>query len=506
MKNKGVVYLIGAGPGDPGLLTIKGREALESADVIVYDYLVNPELLKFAKEGAAIHYAGKKSGKRESTQKEINSLLVKTASKGKSVARLKGGDPFIFGRGGEEAEALFKAGIAFEVIPGVTSASAVPAYAGIPLTHRDHTSSFAVVTGHENPGKEETSIPWKSLAGIGTVVFLMGVSNLAGNMKRLIKAGKRKDTPAAIISWGTYPSQATVTGTVGNIAKLVEKSQEIGAPAILVTGGVVSLREIASWYETKPLFKKNIVVTRPREQAGAFSSLLQAQGARVIEYPTIEIAPPKSYKVLDKAIKNLRDYDWVVFTSVNGVVKFLERLGTKGKDLRELYGIKIAAIGEKTEEVLEHFGIRVDQVPKDYRAEGLIETFSSMDLRGKKFLIPRAKDARTILPDYLRRTGAFVDVAPSYVSVAPQGKDTSKLKRALKKGEVDVITFTSSSTVKNFFEQVGKAPKDIVIACIGPITAGTVREYGYDTEIMPDTYTVQALTEAISEYFSSPKI
>ena len=502
MRKRGIVYLIGAGPGDPGLLTLRGKEVLERADVIVYDYLVNPALLKHAKNSAEILSVGKKAGKKEATQKEINALLVKKAREGSTVARLKGGDPFVFGRGGEEVQALNKENIAFEIVPGVTSAVSVPAYAGIPLTHRDHTSSFAVVTGHENPGKEGTSIPWKALADIGTVVFLMGVRNLSRNMKRLIKAGKNKNTPAAIIAWGTYPAQVTVTGTVGDIAKRVKHRKDVGAPAILVVGGVVTLKEIADWYETKPLFSKRILVTRPKDQSEHFVSSLESEGAHVITYPTIEIIPPGSFIALDRAIKNIRQYDWIVFTSVNGVTYFLERLKKKGKDLRELYGVKVAAIGEKTSESLELSGIAVEVVPRDFRAEGLIEIFSGMNVEGSKFLIPRAKYARSVLPDALRRMGAHVDVASSYETVQPPGQDVKMIKKLIKDGDIDVLTFTSSSTVRNFFEQVGKIPKDTVIACIGPITAGTVGEFGYDTEIMPDKYTVEALSQAISDYFS----
>lgn len=503
MANKGKVYLIGAGPGDPGLLTLRGKEILERADVIVYDYLVNPLLLRYGKEDAEVHYVGKKAGRKEATQREINALLVECAGQGKTVARLKGGDPFVFGRGGEEAQALKKEKVLFEVVPGVTSAISVPAYGGIPLTHRDYTSSFAVVTGHENPKKKETSIPWKALSRIGTVVFLMGVRNLSENMKKLIKAGRDKKTPAAVITWGTYSSQKTVTGTVSDIAKKVKKSNDAGAPGIAVVGEVIKLREIAEWFERKPLFTKRVLVTRPKDQALGFSSLLESEGAEVVLYPTIEITPPSSYRTLDRAIKNIRDYDWVLFTSVNGVQRFLQRLRNKGKDLRELYGIKIGAIGAKTAKQLEHAGISVDEVPSDFRAEGLIEIFSGTDVKGKKFLIPRAKAARTILPDTLRNMGAQVDVAPAYETVAPEKNERDAVKRLLKDGKIDVITFTSSSTAKNFFEQIGSIPRDTVIASIGPITAKTVKELGYDTEIMPDKYTVEDLTQAISDYFSN---
>ena len=315
-------------------MTLRGMEILGKSDVIVYDYLVNPRLLSHARAGAEIIYVGKKAGVKEMSQAEINRLLTGRATKGKTVARLKGGDPFIFGRGGEEAEALSKKGIPFEIVPGVTSASAVPAYAGIPLTHRDITSSFAVVTGHEDPAKEESNIPWGVLSDIGTVVFLMGVRNIGKNMRMLMKHGKSPDTPAAVITWGTYPSQATVTGTVGTIAGIVKKRKDITSPAVVVTGEVINLREVINWYERKPLFGKKVLVTRAREQAEPFLRMLEEEGAEVIEFPVIEIFPPASYEALDKAAARVRDYDWIVFTSVNGVTKFFERLLHSGKDVR----------------------------------------------------------------------------------------------------------------------------------------------------------------------------
>ena len=502
MQSKPKVYLIGAGPGDPGLLTLKGKEILERSDVIVYDYLVNPALLKYAKEGAEILYVGKKAGQKEMSQDYINKLLIKKAKAGATVARLKGGDPFVFGRGGEEVQALSSAGIPVEVVPGVTSASAVPAYAGIPLTHRDYTSSFAVVTGHETPSKDESGIPWEALTKIGTLVFLMGVKNLGDNMKRLIGAGKPADTPAAIITRGTYPSQVSVTGTIENIAKKVKRRKDIGAPAILIVGGVVNLKGTADWFESKPLFGKCVLVTRPKEQAAPFVKLLEAEGARIIEFPTIEIKPPRSFKRLDRAIKNLRDYDWIVFTSVNGVDRFLGRLRERGRDIRDLYGIKVAAIGSKTAQSLERAGIAVETVPRDFRAEGLIEIFSGIDIKDKKILIPRAKEARSILPDTLLDMGARVDVAEAYETKKPSSRDTKIIKKLLENKMIDVLTFTSSSTARNFFSKIGNIPKKTVIACIGPVTAGTVKEAGYKPTITPDEYTVDGLADAIVRYYS----
>lgn len=508
MHEKGTVYLIGAGPGDPGLMTIKGREALGKSDVVVYDYLVNPKLLSLAREDAEIIYVGKKAGSKEKSQGEINRLLVARAIKGKTVARLKGGDPFVFGRGGEEAEALSRKGIRFEIIPGVTSASAVPAYAGIPLTHRDVTSSFAVVTGHEDPSKNGSSIPWDALSKIGTVVFLMGMRNIGSNMRKLMENGKASGTPAAVITWGTYPSQVTATGTVGNIARVVKKRKDIASPAIVVTGDVVDFREAIDWYERKPLFGRKILVTRAREQAGAFVALLEEEGAEVIEFPVIEIAPPRSYKAIDTAISDVRSYDWIVFTSVNGVTRFFERLAHSGMDLRELYGVRIAAIGEVTAGEIEKRGIHVELKPDEYRAEGLIDAFGKERIFGKRILIPRAKVARDVLPVTLGKMGAVVDVVPAYETKKPGRGAASKIMRMLDEGEIDAVTFTSSSTVRNFleifpgFKTVRGKP---ALACIGPVTVKTLRGSGLSARITPSEYTVEKLAHAIAEYFGRSK-
>ena len=504
MSKKGAVYLIGAGPGDRGLLTIKAKEILSRADVIVYDYLVNPSLLEYSKENAEIIYVGKRAGQKEMSQKSINSLLVRMAIKGNTVARLKGGDPFTFGRGGEEAEALQAKKIPFEVVPGVSSVSAVPSYAGISLTHRDFTSSFAVVTGHEDPSKKTSSIPWNALSEIGTVVFLMGIKNLKKNMSELIKAGKDPNTPVAVITWGTYPTQRTLRGTVSNIYDLVRKTKDITSPSVIVIGEVVKLQEILDWYQSKPLFGKTIVVTRPKDQSYEFLSDLESMGANVLSFPTIEITPPRSYNALDDAINTIGQYDWVIFTSVNGVKSFFNRLKYLNKDIRELHRAKIAAIGEITAQEIENKGIRVDIVPNDFKAEGLIKKLKRESIRNTKVLIPRARVARDILPESLKEFGAIVDVVTAYVTKKPSKQSTKIIAKLLNENSVDIISFTSSSTARNFFELVPdfkQNKKRPIIASIGPITAQTVKDFGYKSEIVPKNYTVGSLALEIAKYY-----
>ncbi|MEE9252453.1 MAG: uroporphyrinogen-III C-methyltransferase [Thermodesulfobacteriota bacterium] len=506
MEKKGEVYLIGAGPGDYGLLTLKGKERLEQADVIVYDYLVNSRYLKLAKPGAEKIYVGKRSRTSPGHQDYINSLLVERASEGKKVARLKGGDPFVFGRGGEEAHVLAEHGIPFEVIPGVTSASAAPAYAGIPITHREYTSVLAVVTGHENSDKNKSALPWEALAQIQTLVFLMGVKNLEQNMETLIKHGKDPDTPAALISCGTISKQRTVTGTVGTIAGIVRESA-LKPPSIVVVGEVVRLREAINWFETKPLFGRKILVTRAREQASDLVKLIEEQGANALEFPTIRIIPPASWERLDGAIEGLSSYDWIVFTSVNGVERFFGRLRERGRDVRALGSLQIACIGEQTARRVEERGFNVDLVPDDFRAEGLIEVFENADVKGKRILIPRAKDAREVLPEELSQMGAVVDVVPAYETKKPEAESADEVKELLLTGEVDVITFASSSTARNFFEALGDdaagCVQNSVIACIGPVTAKTVREFGFEPTIVCSKYTIEELVSEISNHFTT---
>lgn len=505
----GKVYLIGAGPGDPGLLTLKGKRCIEEADVIVYDHLVNKKLLEFTKDSAEIIYVGKVAGKHTKSQDDINSLLVSKTKEGKVVARLKGGDPFIFGRGGEEALELVNNGIHFEVVPGVSAATSVPAYAGIPLTHRDFNSSIALITGHEDPSKGGSKIEWKGLSTcIENLIFFMGAKNISNIVKKLIENGRNPDTPIAVIRWGTTPQQKTIVGTLNNILKKT-KEKEIKPPSIIVVGKVVALREKLNWFEKKSLFGKRILITRPKGQAESFIELLEKEGAITIQFPAIETVPPDSWDMLDNAINKLDSYQWLIFTSVNGVRFFMERLKIKGKDVRELKNIKICAIGPKTAAAVESLGIKVDAVPERYIAEGVIEEMRKKGIKGKRVLLPRAVIARDILPDKLTDMGAKIDVVDAYKTVRPK-EEISGIKNMLEGGEIDVITFTSSSAVKNFMSYISgndikKTLKNITIACIGPITAKTVREFGIKSHIVADRYTIEGFTEKIIEYFESPR-
>jgi uroporphyrinogen III methyltransferase / synthase len=496
------VYIIGAGPGDAGLITLKGVECLRLADVIIYDYLVNEELLKYAKPGVYFIYAGKKGGEHTLSQDKISALLVEEALAGKTVVRLKGGDPFIFGRGGEEAEILALNNIPFEIIPGVTSAIAVPAYAGIPLTHRGLTSTVAFVTGHEDPTKDKSDIDWQALAGIGTLVFLMGVKNIIQITEALISHGKAPETPAALIRWGTTPKQETLAGRLSDIAASA-LTNDFSPPAILVVGKVVDLRETLQWFEQKPLFGKIIVITRPERQADDLARLLEREGAQAIHFPTIKIVPPSDWSGLDAVLSKLESYDWLIFTSANGVHFFFERLQKLNKDVRDLKGVKICCIGPATAEQITRRGIKVDLVPEHYISEGILKSFASLAIKGQKILIPRAAQARDVLPEGLKKMGALVDVAPTYQTVN-SGKTKEEWNALLQNNHVDVITFTSSSTVTNFLEIMGKdylLPPQIKIACIGPITAATVRKPGLRVDIQQDEYTLPGLVQALIDYF-----
>lgn len=508
-SKKGKVYLVGAGPGDPGLLTAKGRECLSRADVIIYDHLANQAFIEYAKHQAEAIYVGKKGGCHSMSQEEINSLIVNRARGGQIVVRLKGGDPFIFGRGGEEAQELVRSGVDFEVVPGVTSAVAVPAYAGIPLTHRDYTPTVAFITGHEDPRKEKSDIAWDKLAtGAGTLVFLMGVGNLTQISKNLMAHGRSPDTPVAIIRKGTVAEQKTVVGKLKNIA-LIAKEHEIKPPAVIVVGDVVRLREKLNWFETRPLFGKRIVVTRARAQASGFLKGLDQLGAECVEFPTIEVIPPESWEALDTAIKALETYHWLLFTSVNGASCFLKRLDSLGKDVRDLKGLKIGAIGPKTAEVWHGMGIKPDLVPDEYRAEAVVECFKKYGIKGKRILLPRATLAREVLPQKLKKMGAEVDVAPAYRTIAPD-QDTGQVKDMLQKGTIDMVTFTSSSTVINFVEMFKADSQELLtwmsqvaVACIGPITAGTAQEKGLTVNVVPLEYTIEAFIDSIIQYFAS---
>lgn len=503
----GKVYLIGAGPGDPGLITVKGLECVQKADVIIYDYLANERLLDHRRPDAELIYVGKQGSRHTLPQDEINALIIKKAREGKYVARLKGGDPFIFGRGGEEAEELADNGVPFEVVPGVTAATAVPTYAGIPLTHREHTASVAFVTGHEDPTKEESRLHWDKLAtGIGTLVFFMGMKNLQRIVDNLVGHGRSPETPVALIQWGTRTDQRVVTGTLSDIVPKV-KEAKLGPPAIIVVGEVVRLRQKLNWFESRPLFGKRIVVTRSREQASVFSEMLIDRGATPIEIPSISVVPPSSWTEMDKALDEIETYHGVIFTSANAIRFFIQRLRERGKDIRALKGVMICAVGPRTAEAIEQYGLKADLVPSEYKAEGVLAALGGEKVKGKRFLIPRAKVAREIIPDGLRKLGAEVTVAVAYENVKPAG-DLERIKKLFEDGKIAAVTFTSSSTVNNFVEILGqkeykKVLTGAVIACIGPVTAKTAEEYGIKTDIMPKDYTIPALVEAMVEYFKN---
>ncbi len=505
MTISGKVYLIGAGPGDPGLITVKGLQCVKKADVIIYDYLANERLLEQRRPDAELVYVGKQGGRHTLPQDEINGLIVKRAKEGKIVARLKGGDPFIFGRGGEEAEELVDNGIPFEVVPGVTAATAVPTYAGIPLTHREHTASVAFVTGHEDPTKPESKVHWDRIStGIGTLIFFMGMKNLQNIVDNLTSHGRSPETPIALIQWGTRTDQRVVTGTLKTIVPKVKEAR-LGPPAIIVVGEVVKLRDKLNWYESKPLFGKRVVVTRSRDQASVFAEMLIDRGATTVEFPTIDVVPPRTWEELDQAISGIDTYNWIIFTSANAIRFFMDRLRSLNKDLRLLKGVNICVVGPKTAEALESHGLRADLIPSEFKAEGVLAALGGTRVKGQRFLVPRAKVAREIIPDKLREQGAEVTVATAYENVRPEA-DRDRVQRLFEEKKISVVTFTSSSTVHNFIEILGqkeykKLMEGVKVACIGPVTAKTAGEYGMKTDIMPQEYTIPALVDAIVEFF-----
>ncbi len=498
----GMVYLVGAGPGDYRLISMKAVDCLKMADVVVYDRLADDRILRWAPEDAEYIYVGKASSNHTMKQEDINQLLVDKAKEGKCVVRLKGGDPFVFGRGGEEGLLLRENNLPFEIVPGITSAISVPAYAGIPVTHRAVATSFAVVTGHEDPTKGKSNMRWEHLAtGVDTLVFLMGVANLPHITSKLIENGRSADTPAAVIRWGTKPEQRTLVTTVGKAAEDVEKNG-IKPPAIFIVGEVVKLRDSLQWFDNlsqRPLFGKRILVTRARSQASKLTAKLENLGAEVFEAPAISMADPAdNYAALDQAIDHLQDYQWLIFTSANGVGRFFARLFQADKDARALGYAKIAAIGSATAEKLKQYGIVADVIPGEYRAEGIIEALKGKLPPHAKVLIPRAEDAREILPETLREMGAEVDAAAAYRTVCGQ-VDGKALAAEIQDGQFDMVTFTSSSTVKNLVEIIGSADllKDVKTACIGPITADTAKSLGIEPDIIAKEYTIDGLVEAI---------
>jgi uroporphyrinogen III methyltransferase/synthase len=507
----GRVVLVGAGPGDPGLLTLRGQRWLAAADVVVHDYLVHRRLLEFARPDAEIISVGRSHGDGDRLgQTEIEELLVTRARAGQLVVRLKNGDPFVFGRGGEEAEALHAAGIPFDVVPGVTSAIAVPAYAGIPATHRDHASLVTIATGHQAwaPGGAEPStpnLPWEVLARQGgTLVFVMAVRQLAGVLAALSDAGLDPATPAALVQRGTLGSQRTVEGTVATLPELVRAAGAV-PPAVLVVGTVVSVRARARWFEERPLFGRRVVVTRPREQAAELARALEDAGAEAVLFPTIAIAPPPDPDAMERAVARAGTYDWLIFTSANGVRTFFGQFAARGRDVRDLASVRLAAIGPETAAELERRMLRPAVVPREYRAEGLLAALAGEDLHGRRVLLPRAAGARAVLPDGLAARGATVDEVIAYRAIPPPDADVSGLRAALTDGALDALTFTSSSTVRHFVDLLGRDVVSrlgrTVVACIGPVTAEAARELGLPVHVCPADYTAAALATALVEHF-----
>jgi len=501
-KKSGRCYLVGAGPGDLGLATLRAKQCLERADVVIYDYLCNPEMLQWAPENAEIIYAGKEAGAHTLKQEEINQLLVAKASEGGQVVRLKGGDPFLFGRGGEEAQALAEAKIPFEVVPGVTSAIAAPAYAGIPVTHRGITSHVTFFTGHEDPGKAASSIDFAALAKLGgTQVMLMGVERIDAIVQQMIEHGVRTDLPVALVRWGTTGRQQTVSGTLQNIAQRVEE-KNFAPPAVAIFGEVVSLGEQLAWRAQRPLSGKRIVVTRTRKQAGALSEQLRELGADVIELATIRIEAPNDLRGFAELVQNAHAYDWIIFTSPNGVSAFFEMFYKLYDDARDIGGVRIAAIGPATAQRVRDFHLQVDLQPDEFVAEAVVREFKKQgDVENLRILIARAEEARDLLPRELGALGAIVDVAFAYRTVAETGDRTKARSRLAQEG-ADMITFTSSSTVENFLALGLPWPRGMKIASIGPITSKSARDRDLTIDVEASRHDIPGLVEAIRLFYA----
>ena len=501
-SGNGKVYLVGAGPGDLGLVTLRAKECIEQADVIVYDHLANPEMLGWAREEAEIVYAGKEAGKHALKQDEINARLIEKAHEGKQVVRLKGGDPFVFGRGAEEAKAVVDAGIAFEIVPGITSAIAGPAYAGIPVTNRAQNSHVTFFTGHEDPAKTQSSIDYAALAKLGgTQVMLMGVERIEAIAQRMMEQGARKNLPVALVRWATTGRQETLVGTLENIAqRVVDLGFE--APAVAVFGDVVALRENLSWYEKRLLSGKRIVVTRTRKQASELSNRLRALGAEIVELPTIRIEPPTDLREFAELVQDAHAYDWIVFTSPNGVEAFFEMFFKLYDDAREIGAARIAAIGPATAQRVKDYHLHVDLQPEEFVAEAIVREFAKQGgVENLRILIARAEKARDVLPKELSGLGAIVDEGFAYRTV-PETRDATGARRRLLEEGADLITFTSSSAVENFVALGLPWPKGMQVASIGPVTSKTAREQGLKIDIQARRYDIEGLVEAIRSFFA----
>jgi uroporphyrinogen III methyltransferase/synthase len=500
---KGIVYFVGAGPGDRGLITVKGAQVLAQADVVLYDHLINHMLLNSCSAHAEKICVGKRGGEPSMTQEEINGILVEKARAGNIVVRLKGGDPFLFGRGAEEAQFVSRAGIPFQVIPGVPSAIAVPAYAGIPVTDRRYASSVAMITGHEAFTKERSAIAWQEIAhAADTLVFLMGMRTLSFIVQQLIVHGREPDTPAAVIQRGTTGTQKVVAGTLESICELVQL-YGLQPPGLLIVGDVVRLRHDLKWYEHMPLFGKRFIITRELQERDTLADFLENSGAEVVPMPTIAITRPDSYQDADDAIAQLEQFSWIVFTSSNGVRYFMERLINAGKDIRSLSGRLIAAIGSGTARTLNSYYLQADLVPDEFSAEGVVQTFARRNISGVKILIPRAQKARDVLESGLIELNNDVRAVPVYKTIAPQELRHAETFKSIYPG--DCVVFTSSSTVHNFFDFAPPAVLSelchMVLACIGPVTETALRKHGYSAHIIPESYDFDSLAQAIIRYY-----
>ena len=510
-ERPGTVYLVGAGPGASDLITMRGADCLRRADVVVYDLLANPDLLKLAPPSAEFIFAGRRAGdRREIAQQQLNRILIERARRGQTVVRLKGGDPFVFGRGGEEAESLADARVRFEIVPGVTSAIAAPAFAGIPVTHRRYNSFVTFVTGHEEGAPDApTAVPWNELAAAsrrgGTLVLLMATAHLGDQLRRLELAGLPGSTPAAAVQWGSTASQRSVSGTLATLAAECQRAK-LGRPAVVVIGAIAELRNHLQWFEKLPLFGRRIVLTRAAGSADELSRALRELGAEAIEVPAIEIAPPSSYAAIDKAIARLKEFDWLIFTSANAVDAFVERVSAVGHDIRELADTKICAIGPATAARVRSHALRIAGVPREYRAEAIIKLIGARRIKGARILIPRAEVAREVLPAALRKKGAReVRVAPVYRTIKPRPREIDRVRELALAGEIDLVVFTSSSTATNFSAMLGKSARGLRAAVIGPITAATARKAGFKVVAQAKKYTIPGVIAALRAYYANIK-
>lgn len=502
----GFVSLVGAGPGDPGLITVKALACLREADVVIYDRLASPELLREARPDAELIPCGKEPKRHPMPQEEINRVLVAKASEGLRVCRLKGGDPIVFGRGAEEALALREAGIAFEIVPGVSSSVAAGAYAGVPVTLRGVASSFAVVTGHEDPTKPHSAVDWRALAGaVDTIVILMGIERAAEIAAELIAGGRPGETPVACVERATTPRHRTVLSSLATLGEDIAR-EGIANPTVLIVGEAARLHEQLAWFETRPLFGKRVLVTRTREQASELSRLLEREGAQPVETPVIRIAEPESREPFEEALGTLAGADWLVFTSTNGVRRTLARLAETGRDIRVLHGPRIAAIGPKTAEELGRLGLRVEAVPEDSVGEGLAARLAEEGLAGKRVVLLRAEEAREAFVTAAREAGADVAVVPVYRTLPIERLDPDALA-LLEAGEIDAVAFASSSAVRNTVGAIGpERAAELLsrcrIACIGPITAAAAHACGLPVHIEAGEHTVEALVRALASHFA----